>query len=1209
MRTDFMNKRKGRNFSAYNPAFYDFRTIHEVQTTNRLYAVILVDPFHYGPLNEKYGNDLEKLCKGFPQQANIYRFSFCPTATVDGYDNAIETLANALSQKLKEYIHQNGSAAGLCDERSSRPDDIRQRQLESSSTNSLPMVFLVHSLADWVVKSALAQNNGYHFRHTRVIIQIDLPLPRNETHAAAARLWLFLSHNPKAYPLPSTPRPLHLLRSGHFNRESEGQLMQALDRVESQYSSLRDLGAPRDSTTSQRGPGNITLVSKQLWNQPRDDNTTNHVSKRMFSKIQLIVSSRGQSHIHAGPAIDQMEIRKDRINDVFKEAVVDSIKPPLEPMPSVPARETCKELEADPKGSGAVSGSFIPSPSKQQSSTGPVPTEMPVSLKLDEKSMSKLPSTTSLEAHSADQDALGARIQTLLDYGNAFLESGESSSANEAFERCSRLIAASQSPAIDRYKLPVQMQLANTKMLRSNYKEALDDFETIQTTWRTSLIFYQKFDLQHWIATCYTNLGQHENAVKKFSELLSIETSENITRYSLITARQDFGFALACLGEDHAQAQYQLDRARSLLDGKAHPKTKDSDRSDGDSLYVIEDAPFGESDSMEFKLQAMNDMLNFTTAHVQLLWGNLEQALGYVEKARSGFRLRLGMRHPIALHCASLYALILAYTSRVNEARVVCFSTWETMENELGHYHAYTIEAFGYLAQIYQMQFRFRTSIYTSQEHVKALEVILGPGKPQTLRSKLLLAKLFIANGDYNSAEQESRNTLENARKLYHDTHTEILHYKSILALSLYHSGKLDQAHQLTMDILSSPEERFRAYNTACHPITKRYLCNEGVHGVGSKGLSQTRLDTVVEALDKRSDDEIIHPWLFTTLLVVALIRKQKAGGRGREDTKKVSNVLQTRVQSQMKGFPLLALRYETELASAGQPDDTQLFLEIIEPLELICSHQWDTWRTMNTCTASARRDLITAQCSLGKWKASGVHPWHHPGNDVESSTGNTHLDTPEKVTKHQAITHKLSQDILSTHERQLGRRHPETVKSLIWLFTLRLELGLEDGLAQILEIGLERLRHESVRTERMAEALRLEYSFATVILGLSRADDKLDLVLRALEILSDIRESIAQLPEVGGVSILLKRDLVDLQERAKVDRSRVPKIVEKHMQWLRKQVEAEESGGFHEAAEAAHGKQCRILRILYGSDDASTLKAQSKLAELKEQTAKSILV
>lgn len=70
--------------------------------------------------------------------------------------------------------------------------------------------------------------------------------------------------------------------------------------------------------------------------------------------------------------------------------------------------------------------------------------------------------------------------------------------------------------------------------------------------------------------------------------------------------------------------------------------------------------------------------------------------------------------------------------------------------------------------------------------------------------------------------------------------------------------------------------------------------------------------------------------------------------------------------------------------------------------------------------------------------------------------------------------------NIAGLHEWQLGKLHPETLKSQIWAFTVQTTLSVKSPEAlDTLSTIHERLRDESVQSERLIESLNMEDSLA----------------------------------------------------------------------------------------------------------------------------------
>ncbi|KAK8877589.1 hypothetical protein PGQ11_002535 [Apiospora arundinis] len=573
-------------------------------------------------------------------------------------------------------------------------------------------------------------------------------------------------------------------------------------------------------------------------------------------------------------------------------------------------------------------------------------------------------------------------------------------------------------------------------------------------------------------------------------------------------------------------------------------------------------------------------MLSLTSARIEFQWGKREEALTHGKRAHEVSQWRWGSRHPLTLKCASFHALLLAFNSRSNEGLDLGILTWKTMEQEreLGRHHPDTIEALGHLTQIYS----------------------------KALKARCLLAEIYLTLGKYASAEREVRKALESSQKLYRKTDPERFRYKSILALAMYHSGKLDRAYRTTCSILASDWDIGLACGTKAIHHIEWYLFSSPESDGETDNIDQPRLDAAIEIIGNELERELIHPSLYMALLVIALVGKQRADTNGAVNARRIIHMRRPRI---MIGSPLLALSYEVSLLRVSKPDDDGDYdMGLVHTLKQIQYELWDTWSNANSITASARRELIIAQFHLGEWTDPELHPGSVSGTDPHDFWNEILPDLPENLEKKSmSIIQMVSEEILMIHEARLGYCHPETMESLIWLFTLRALLLLPESLPELLNTGLERLHDEDARKERLAQSLRFEHRLATVILHTTLVDMIPDFALRALEMLRSICDTIAQLPEKDteeGHSALLRGDLADLEEMTKADVALALQAVEPTQRpvanELRKQVEVEEDRGAYGAGAAFQEEQCRILGLLNGADHRATLEAQLKLAELK---------
>ncbi|KAK8098882.1 uncharacterized protein PG998_012123 [Apiospora kogelbergensis] len=973
-------KSKKREVTTIHPtpaSLYAFERVR--QATPRQYILIIVDPFASNQL-DAYGDDLKSLCmESLGVHGDIYRFCFHPRGLFRGASSAVQTLSDKLVQELKEISPWAESEVELSNDQS----NDRQMLLQSN----VPLVFLVHSIAAWVVKSALSQKEyPGHLVGTQAIFQIDVPLSTDDkNYRTAARQWSTLHKKSKKNSSDPSTRDLFKLskttRWGPFG--GEDKFKQSLENIELAFSELRNLSSTRAERSQWKRPELIEVVTEQLWYQ--------------------------------GEPIDLMKQRKDQIRDTIKEIVADAINTlELSTSTSGSVAKTNQKPEHHPESLDPITGSLKHSPPGEPSFSTP---KQHLESGLDAQATT--PSTSQAKAHFSNGTTTGAKIGTLIDYGNSFLNNGEFLMANEAFQNCRKLLGDAQSSIKSRCVIYVRIQLALIKMSLASYEDARGEFEQIRVDHKCSSFPEEDFDVNHGLAICSLYLGRHKDAETRFRELLELATSDQSTNTNLVDIRRDLGFAIASQGR-YVEAQKHIEDAQKQIEGVATPMTTSNDMLDNRDADVSLMALSGDRSLKGMRYATSQDMhmLNLTRAQIEYAWGNFERALEFIEEAYEGFKSHLGTRHQTTLECASFHALLLAYNYRVTEGRSACYLALETMRSELEPSHPYIIEALGHLAQIYHMQFRLTSSTYTGQVHVKTAKEVLGTKNPQSLKSRYLLAEILLACGDYASAVKELKETTEESRSLYTNTHPETLRYQSTLALAMYHSGKLDQAYRLAMEVLQKVE--LYTYNTKVNPISRR---------------------------------------------------------------------------------------------------------DFFSP-----------------------RELIASQCALAEWENPELHPGHILGRGYKSWSERNRVDLLKGLSlreRSQIVVQELSQEILTTHEHQLGRCHPETVKSLIWLFTLKSCLGVDETvLISLLDDGLKRLRQVSARNERLAESLQLEHKFVIVIIHLRLAATMPNFARKALEILRGINDTIAQLPKIDGSLTPSKDDLADLEDLVKSDIKRVLDIV-----------------------------------------------------------------
>lgn len=553
--------------------------------------LIIVDPFASNQL-EAYGDDLKSLCmESLGVHGDIYRFCFHPRGLFRGASSAVQTLSDKLVQKLQEISPWAESEVELSNDQS----NDRQMHLQ----NNIPLVFLVHSIAAWVVKSALSQKEyPGHLVCTQAIFQIDGPLPTDDkAYRTAARQWNTLHKKSKKNSSDPSTQDLFKLskttRWGPF--VGEDKFRQSLENIELAFSELRNLPSTRAERSQWKRPELIDVVTDQLWYQ--------------------------------GGPINLMEQRKDRLRDRIKEIVADAINTlGLSTSGSGPVERTDQKPEHHPESLDPIAGSLKQSPPGEPSFSTP---KQHLESGFDTKSTT--PSTSQAKGHFADGTTTGVEIDTLIDYGNSFLNNGEFLMANEAFQNCRQLLGDAQSSVKSRCVIYVRIQLALIKMSLASYEDARGEFEQIRVDHKCSSFPEEDFDINHGLAICSLYLGRHKDAETRFRELLGLATSDQSTNINLVDIRRDLGFAIASQGR-YVEAQKHIEDARKLIENVAAPMVTSNDKLDKGDADVSLMALSGDRSLKGMRYATSQDMhmLNLTQARIEYTWGNFERALEFM---------------------------------------------------------------------------------------------------------------------------------------------------------------------------------------------------------------------------------------------------------------------------------------------------------------------------------------------------------------------------------------------------------------------------------------------------------------------------------------------------------------------------------------------------------------------------------------------------
>lgn len=289
----------------------------------------------------------------------------------------------------------------------------------------------------------------------------------------------------------------------------------------------------------------------------------------------------------------------------------------------------------------------------------------------------------------------------------------------------------------------------------------------------------------------------------------------------------------------------------------------------------------------------------------------------------------------------------------------------------------------------------------------------------------------------------------------------------------------------------------------------------------------QDTLKTLLAKIGRDAANPSIHPHLLQTLRTVALVAHQS------EDLENLAFGILCAVYERNKSYltcpSILTLNSQYDLAlayreKAGGSSTEESLQKAAGHLRNVYRRRFSILSQTNANTIYARREPITTTCALGHWEPSLAH-------DGTEGTG----CVAEEPFGYDECIYRLddarwghilteSKEIVHQHEYSVGKNHPETLKSLLWLLAVQVLLRQEKGVDVTLYKALPRLRNESIHNERLVEALALEQKFAVAVSDLGE-----EYKVKALEILRRISYAMNDLPR--GKRTVLRKSIEQLEE------------------------------------------------------------------------------
>ncbi|OTA66070.1 hypothetical protein K449DRAFT_431539 [Hypoxylon sp. EC38] len=486
------------------------------------------------------------------------------------------------------------------------------------------------------------------------------------------------------------------------------------------------------------------------------------------------------------------------------------------------------------------------------------------------------------------------------------------------------------------------------------------------------------------------------------------------------------------------------------------------------------------------KLKVKECRDHLATAVVEMAHGDYRQALKAVESAESGYTLYFMPEHITRLEVSSFQSLLLALNSKPMDAEQLCRRTINMMVEEQGIGHPMMLVTTSNLVHILMELSYFTSAMETAAFLIKQTTEVLGNKDPLTLRCKAQLALAKLYSGDYSDAEDILESVVRMSENCLGEVHPDMFQYQCFLAKVHLKRGKLGAARRWVNTVLEMEHMVFSG-KTGENVLLVGGPTGRRVHDIisGSKAPMEQPSDCdFAQDLEAASLAKKVHPQLLELLKLRAEIMFQ-------ESTKDFGISLykavwlQERAQYGERQLSTARSLYRLSIMTRETQDDRETYVEVEKQLKGVIAIREGILGRFHVDTLSTRREILKTD-------------WYLNGSEDSDISNDKDRDEDDSLAWEHICTE--SQFIYDTHMSHLGKYHPETLESLLWLFRVRLSHSLDQLTENSSKELLLALRSPKVHEDRLIESLDMEFSVAVIYYGFGHvqiAEEILGQVLR----------------------------------------------------------------------------------------------------------------
>lgn len=529
-------------------------------------------------------------------------------------------------------------------------------------------------------------------------------------------------------------------------------------------------------------------------------------------------------------------------------------------------------------------------------------------------------------------------------------------------------------------------------------------------------------------------------------------------------------------------------------------------------------------------------------AYLMALRGEIPQAEAECKRLLQIMPRELGSRHPLMLEVRGTLVYVYRTQRRLLEAINLAKMACEDARKVLPEKSPLALRLKAELASCYRVEGNYSSSARLLGEVIRTLR---APGEGgaglhtlEGLRYEAGLAHVECRSGNLEDAERRAISALKKQRELF-DTRMQsgevvAAHLGSRLEPPPSVEADNDFVERLLVEVKSELElgsqnnvrESQHTPQLSQGPYPQfETIPSQSQHPYGQH--DQERQEVTIAGLVQLDDVRLsgsnklsvlrVHPLLLYTLRVLALVRSQLDGS----DAKQAYRILklvwkwQTGNNSRGTSHPVsLMTEYDCAVALLGSGEHEKAR----DRFEHVFTARTEVLGPLHPDTATAKREFVITMCLVNCWR----HPDRYISSAQQDDSTVTPIDLKSQFKVSVEIPSERNQDasigmgsddwaqveecsiaIWTQHQSLLGKRHPETLKSLIWVFTLQLLLSKIESANQTCDSLLNILRSKAVVSERLLDAVQMEGRLAQLYMEQSQARRASD-ILRHIADLSD---------------------------------------------------------------------------------------------------------